>query len=238
MIQDYIAGLLGSWSVELNTASILFRIFLAVVFASIVGCERSSNRHSAGLRTFVIVSLASTTAAIMEAYLMERGYDASWIMAAVVVGVAMLSGYSIMVSSKGQIKGLTTAAGLWACGITGIALGMGLYTVVLITYVALLCSLSFFPLIEKYLKDKSNHFEVHLELKNKSDLFNFTTTIRRLGMRIDDIEMNPAYLNSGLSVYTVSFTISSQELKKYKKHSEIIEALRSLEYISFIEEME
>lgn len=238
MIQDYIAGLLGSWSVELNTASILFRIFLAVVFASIVGCERSSNRHSAGLRTFVIVSLASTTAAIMEAYLMERGYDASWIMAAVVVGVAMLSGYSIMFSSKGQIKGLTTAAGLWACGITGIALGMGLYTVVLITYAALLCSLSFFPLIEKYLKDKSNHFEVHLELKNKSDLLNFTTTIRRLGMRIDDIEMNPAYLNSGLSVYTVSFTISSQELKKYKKHSEIIEALRSLEYISFIEEME
>ena len=63
------------------------------------------------------------------------------------------------------------------------------------------------------------------------------TTIRRLGMRIDDIEWNPAYLNSGLSVYTVSFTISSQELKKYKKHSEIIEALRSLDYISYIEEM-
>ena len=57
-------------------------------------------------------------------------------------------------------------------------------------------------------------------------------------MRIDDIELNPAYLNSGLSVYTVSFTISSKELKKYKKHGEIIEALATLEYISFIEEME
>ena len=112
-----------------------------------------------------------------------------------------------------------------------------LHTASLIAYAALLCSLSFFPVIEKYLKDKSNHFEVHLELKSKSDLYNFTTTIRRLGMRIDDIEWNPAYLNSGLSVYTVSFTISSQELKKYKKHSEIIEALRSLDYISYIEEM-
>ena len=78
---------------------------------------------------------------------------------------------------------------------------------------------------------------MHLELKNKTDLGYFTTTIRRLGMRIDDIELNPAYLNSGLSVYTVSFTISSQELKKYKKHSEIIEALRSLDYISYIEEI-
>lgn len=107
----------------------------------------------------------------------------------------------------------------------------------LIAYAALLCSLSFFPTFEKYLKDRSNHFEVHLELKNKTDLRYFAMTIRRLGMRIDDIELNPAYLNSGLSVYTVSFTINSQELKKYKKHSEIIEALRSLEYISFIEEI-
>ena len=105
------------------------------------------------------------------------------------------------------------------------------------SFAALLCTLSFFPTIEKYLKDKSNHFEVHLELNSKSDLRYFTTTIRRLGMRIDDIELNPAYINSGLSVYSVSFTISSQELKKYKKHSEIIEALRSLDYISYIEEM-
>ena len=78
---------------------------------------------------------------------------------------------------------------------------------------------------------------MHLELKSKSDLSSFTATIRRLGMKIDDIEMNPAYINSGLSVYTVSFTISSSELKKYKSHGEIIEALASLEYVSYIEEL-
>lgn len=237
MTQDYIAALLGPWAAEWNTGSILLRIVLSVVLASIVGCERSSKRHSAGLRTFIIVSLASATAAMVEEYLFDCGRTAPWITAAVVISTAMLSGYSILFSSKGQIKGLTTSAGLWACGIIGIAIGLGLYTAALIAYAALLCSLSFFPAIEKYLKDKSNHFEVHLELKNKSDLGYFTTTIRRLGMRIDDIELNPAYLNSGLSVYTVSFTIGSQELKKYKKHHEIIEALRSLDYISYIEEI-
>lgn len=237
MAQDYIATLLGPWASEFNTGSVLLRIAMSVVLASIIGCERSSKRHSAGFRTFIIISLASTTAAIIEVYLLGNGYTNLWINAATVIGSAMISGYSILFSSKGQIKGLTTSAGLWACGIIGIAIGVGLYTGALIAYAALLCSLSFFPAIEKYLKDKSNHFEVHLELKNKSDLRYFTTTIRRLGMRIDDIELNPAYLNSGLSVYTVSFTISSQELKKYKKHSEIIEALRSLDYISYIEEM-
>lgn len=237
MTQDYIASLLGPWAAEWGAGSILLRILLSVILSSIIGCERSSKRHSAGLRTFIIVSLAATTAAMVEEYLCDHGHSAPWIMAAVIVSTAMLSGYSILFSSKGQIKGLTTSAGLWACGIVGIAIGLGLYTAALIAYLALLCSLSLFPTIEKYLKDKSNHFEVHLELKNKSDLGYFTTTIRRLGMRIDDIELNPAYLNSGLSVYTVSFTISSQELKKYKKHHEIIEALRSLDYISYIEEI-
>ena len=90
---------------------------------------------------------------------------------------------------------------------------------------------------ETHLKDRSNHFEVHLELKNKLDLPDFVSTVRALGMRIDDIESNPAYLNSGLSVFTVSFTVDSPELKQYKKHGEIIEALKSLDYVYYIEEM-
>ncbi len=237
MARDTISTLLGSWSAGLNGWSVLLRIALSVLLASIVGCERSSKRHSAGLRTFMIVSLASTTAALVQMYLIEMGESATWVSAAVVIGSAIVSGYSILFSSKGQIRGLTTSAALWTCGIIGLAIGMGLYTAALISYGALLVSLSVFPAFEKYLKDRSNHFEVHLELKNKSDLCSFTGTIRKLGMRIDDIELNPAYLNSGLSVYTVSFTISSGELKKYKKHSEIIEALRSLDYISHIEEM-
>lgn len=236
-MHDYIASLLGPWAEGLNTYSILLRIILSLVLAAIVGYERSSKRHSAGLRTFIIISLAATTAAILEMYFFSLGSVTSWLSAAVIIGIAMLAGYSIFFSSKGQIKGLTTSAGLWTCGIIGIAIGLGLYTAALIAWLALLCGLSLFPVLEMYLKDKSNHFEVHLELKSKSDLQNFVTTIRRLGMRIDDIELNPAYLNSGLSVYTVSFTISSKELKKYKRHSQIIEALRSLDYISYIEEI-
>ena len=62
-------------------------------------------------------------------------------------------------------------------------------------------------------------------------------TIRNLGLKIDDIESNPAYINSGLSVYSISITITGKELKKYKTHHEIIEALGTLEYVGFIEEI-
>ena len=49
--------------------------------------------------------------------------------------------------------------------------------------------------------------------------------------------LRPAYAGSGLSVYTITFTICSAELKKYKTHHQIIEALRSLDYIYHIEEI-
>ena len=101
----------------------------------------------------------------------------------------------------------------------------------------LLCSLALFPQLEMLLKNRSNHFEIHLELKNSGYLRDFVTVSRRLGLRIDDIEANQAYAGSGLSVFTVTFTICSAELKKYKTHREIIEALSSLDYIYHIEEM-
>ena len=157
--------------------------------------------------------------------------------ASVITGLGFLGAGTILVPRNQEVRGLTTAAGLWCCGLIGMALGAGLYTLSLVLFLVLLCSMSGLPVLEKHLKDRSNHFEVHLELKNKGDLAEFVATIRALGIRIDDIESNPAYVGSGLSVFSVSFTVTSAELKQYKKHEEIIEALRSLEYVYYIEEM-
>lgn len=237
-IVDPVAKLLGEWAVDINLYSILLRTALSLVFAAVIGCERSSKRHAAGLRTFMLVSLASTFAMLLDLYLLEiSGHGVFLLSAGAIIGIAIVSVNSVLYSSRNQIKGLTTSAGLWACGILGLAIGAGFYTVMLAAFLALLCSLSLFPRFEIYLKNRSNHFEVHLELKNAAYLQNFVTTIRELGLIIDDIELNTAYVHSGLSVYSVSISITSEELRKYKSHAEIIEALRSLEYIYHIEEM-
>ena len=97
--------------------------------------------------------------------------------------------------------------------------------------------LSSLPALEFYLKNRSNHFEIHLELKNSLNLQNFVTTIRKLGLTIDAIEMNNAYTNSGLSVYSIALTIKSNELLQYKTHTEIIQALKTLDYVYHIEEI-
>lgn len=237
-ITDPIANLMGEWSSQINIYSILLRIGLSVVLSAIIGCERSSKRHAAGLRTFILVSLASTVAMLLDIFLCDLGGTGVYmISAATVIGIAIITVNSILFSSRNQIKGLTTSVGLWACGILGLSVGAGFYTVTLVSFIALIFGLALFPQFEIYLKNRSNHFEVHLELKDISYLKDFVTTIRELGLSIDDIEANPAYLHSGLSVYSISISISSAELKKYKTHSEIIEALRSLDYIYHIEEM-
>lgn len=235
VLSDPIAQLLGPWAAEPGPWCAVFRVALAVLLAAVIGWERSSKRHSAGLRTFMLISLAGCAAALLDQSLLDANIPL--LSAAAIIGMAILSCNSILFSSKNQIKGLTTSVGLWCCGVVGMALGAGLYVPALVLFLALLACMSAFPVLEKHLKNRSNHFEVHLELKNKLDLPGFVSTVRALGIRIDDIESNPAYLNSGLSVFTVSFTVSSAELKQYKKHGEIIEALRSLDYVYYIEEM-
>ena len=235
---DPIAKLIGEWSATTGVWSILLRICLAIAFSAIIGCERSGKRHAAGLRTFIIVSLGGTVTTLLDIYMMGAlGVVFPFASTAGVIAVAILSSNSILFSSKNQIKGLTTAASLWFVGILGMALGAGLYTVATAGYLVLIGALSRLPSFERYLKNRSNHFEIHLELENKSKLADFIATIRNLGLYIDDIESNPAYANSGLSVYTISLTIVSEELKRYKTHAEIIAALATVEYVSHIEEM-
>ena len=223
---------------DLNIYSVIFRIAASLLLSAYLGYERSSKRHAAGLRTFMVVSLASTIAMLLDLYLLNGSESGLFLLsAASIISVAIITVNSILYSSRSQIKGLTTSVALWASAILGLCIGAGFYTVTLVSYVAFICTLSVFPRMERYFKNRSNHFEVHLELKNIAYLQNFVTTIRELGMKIDDIEMNTAYQHSGLSVYSISISISNQELKKYKTHSQIIEALRSLDYIYHIEEM-
>lgn len=233
---DPIAAMLGPWAQQLTAGSVALRVFLSIVLATVIGCERATKRHAAGLRTFIVVSLASTVAMMLDCFIALEGMPL--LSAAAIVGIAVLSSNSILFSSKNQIKGLTTSVGLWACGILGLTVGAGFYTVSLIGFAALLCCLSQFPSFEAYLKNRSNHFEIHIEPKARENLQDFITTIRMLGLKIDDIESNPAYINSGLSVYSVSLTIRQKDAAKYRSHREIVKALDTLDFVYHVEEID
>ena len=237
-MEDFFASLMGDWSKDAtHLGSIALKIAIIILLTAVLGCERSRNRHAAGLRTFMVVGLASTCVAIADLYLITaHGVSFPFLSAATLIGIAVIGTNTILFSSKNQLKGLTTSVGLWSTATIGVVLGLGLYTVTLIAYCVLLLCLTVFMKLEKFNKQRSNHFEVHLELKGRNLLHEFTATIREFGLKIDDIEINPAYANSGLGVYTVALTVTDKELRK-KPHQELVKALSALDCVSYIEEI-
>lgn len=234
---DYIAQHLGAWAQGLTPASCALRILLVLLMATVLGCERARNRHAAGLRTFIVVALVSMFSGIADLYLLRaEGASFAALSAGVAIGTAVISTNSILFSSKNQLKGLTTAVVLFGMAIIGILVGLGLYTAGILGYVALLLCLVLFPKLEAEIKQKSSHFEIHLELHSRNSLQEFVTAIRAFGLKIDDIEVNPAYANTGLGVYSVSLTVVGTDLKK-KPHKEIIAAVTELDCVSYIEEL-
>jgi putative Mg2+ transporter-C (MgtC) family protein len=187
----------------------------------------------------MLAFLTGTLAALLDSYVFaDSGKSSLFLLSgATIIGASVIAVHSVFYSSRNQIKGLTTAVGLWVAIAIGIALGMGYYTVALASFAALLCALLWFPALEIAFKNRSNHFEIHLELTNSVSLQDFVTVLRRLGITIDEIEQNPAYVGSGLSVYSIAISVSNEMLKKYKSHGEIIEALKTLDYVYHIEEM-
>lgn len=120
------------------------RLVLAVVLGAIAGFERESQGHFAGLRTYAMVALGAAGFALISCelfeYLLERAPDsaghATRIVSAIVGGVGFL-GAGAIIQAGGRVKGLTTAAGLWAIAASGAAAGLALTGVA--ATIALLC---------------------------------------------------------------------------------------------------
>ena len=128
-LNDPIVRLLGPWAGEINIWSVLLRIFCSAVLSAIIGTERSSKRHSAGLRTFMLVSLAGTIAMMADLWLYELMRTGLFLLSvAAVISTTMIATNSLFISSRNQIKGITTSAGLLVSCLLGISLGAGFYT--------------------------------------------------------------------------------------------------------------
>ena len=233
-MQDPIAKLAGSWLEDVTIYSVIIRVLIALIIGALMGYERARRGHAAGLRTYIMISLGTTVIAICEAAAYSTAHILS---AASLIGIALIGTNSITISSKNRIKGLTTTVGLFIVAILGVATGMGCYTISIVGAILALICMAFLGGLEVELKQKSSHMLLHLELTKSSYLVNFTTTIRKLGMRISELEIHKAYLNTSLAVYTVSIELNNKNVLMYKKHKDIVEALMSLEYVVYAEEI-
>ncbi|MFR8854661.1 MAG: MgtC/SapB family protein, partial [Oscillospiraceae bacterium] len=133
-IFDHIEGFFG----ELNMASVAVRLILATLLGSFVGMERAHKRYAAGIRTFALVCLGSALATMIGLYLGEisaLGADVGRIPAQILCGIGFLGAGTIIVTERKQVKGLTTAAGLWVTATMGMAIGAGFVFAAIVCFV-------------------------------------------------------------------------------------------------------
>lgn len=227
----------GAWLASLEIGTVLIRLFLAILLSGIIGMERAVKRHAAGLRTYVLVCVASCIAMLADLFLFEtyNAGDPARIGAQVISGIGFLGAGTILVTSRNHIKGLTTAAGLWACACLGLAIGAGFYTVSLIGFGLIAIALLFMPRLEHLFTKRAGRYELHIEFEQRASLKEFVSYVRSLGMEIIQVENNPAYANSGLSVYTI--LISNKNVKLFKDHGDFVEDVKKLPYVEFVEEI-
>lgn len=123
---------------ELTIQGIVIRITVAVVLGGIIGLERELKNRPAGFRTYMLVSIGACVAMIINQYVCQiyGTGDPTRIGAQVVSGIGFLGAGTIIVTPHNHIKGLTTAAGLWAAACIGLAVGIGLYEVAFAATVA------------------------------------------------------------------------------------------------------
>lgn len=240
-IIDPIVKLMGEELQEalthLSFWAILLRLFLAVLFAGAIGFERAVKRHAAGLRTYILISLACATAMMVNQYTIESfgGGDITRIGSMAILGVAFLGAGTILVTSRNQIKGLTTAAGLWASAVMGLAIGAGAYTLSLFLCIIIVIALSILPKIEGRFRAKSEFFEIHIEILDRTKLKEFMDFAREVNVKVSSVEHNPAFVNSGLHVYTIGLVLLQN--CEFKSHSDFIEVVKKFDYIHYVEEL-
>lgn len=127
----------------------LIRIVVACLCGGLVGLERTKRLKEAGIRTHIIVALGAALIMVVSKYGFSDvgGADASRIASNVITGISFL-GAGVIFVRGGSVKGLTTAAGIWATAAIGLALGAGMYTVgVLCTVLVILLQISLHKLL-------------------------------------------------------------------------------------------
>lgn len=225
------------WLYEINLYSVVLRLMLAALFGGIVGLERGANKHQAGLRTHILVCMGAALAMLTNQYIYETITDLTdpaRLGAQVISGIGFLGAGLILVTSRNKVKGLTTAAGLWASACVGLALGIGFYSGALAAGVLIFIVLALLPRLEVYFYNRSRIMNLYIEMDSMGNLRDLLAYIRSCGFHLQEthVSKSDAVIPEGCSLNL------SIRIPKKTSHSKAVELLSGQPGIFLVEELE
>ena len=215
--------------------NIVINLMLALFLSGLIGFEREQHDRPAGLRTHVLVGTGATIIMMISLAMHNINVenDAGRIAAQVVSGVGFL-GAGTIIKEGFSVKGLTTAASLWATAAIGLAIGGNFYFLAVLTTLCVIVSLYLLNSIEFNKNSKKNE-SLKFRLKNKNDILcKISSVLNSDELKIKNMEIKREFKNitDNDNEIIVKYNIESRNSKKLLRISNHL-----LEYDEIIELM-
>ncbi|MDE5843652.1 MAG: MgtC/SapB family protein [Muribaculaceae bacterium] len=193
-------------ALDVNLSNSLFRMLLSMVLGVVIGAERKRKGQIAGIRTFSLITMGACLAMLLSIYVPQeymglKNGDPGRIAAQVITGIGFLGGGAI-IRAKGNVKGLTTAAGIWISAIIGMSVGIGMYVVAIGSTMLILIVLVMFDWYEHWQNIGQESKALSITLTEIiTDLDEYEKALKEMGVHLStyfigyDYEHNRTELN-------------------------------------------
>ena len=220
---------------EVTLLAIILRLVCAVVIGGLIGLERGMKNRPAGLRTYMLVCIGSCLIMLTNQYLFQvsGSGDPMRLGAQVVSGIGFLGAGTIVVTKHNQIKGLTTAAGLWAAAGVGLALGVGFYEAAIAAGLLIFFVLTGLQKMDNRMRSKTRSLGVYIEISDSMHIGTLVRSIREMGVEIEDVQLE----HDTVPEDGARSLIATLKCKKRTDHLPLMESIRAIEGVIFLEEL-
>jgi putative Mg2+ transporter-C (MgtC) family protein len=220
---------------DVGAVGVILRFALALLCGGIIGLERESKRRSAGFRTHTLVCIGATLTTLVGLYLYKSGLstDPTRLGAQVISGMGFIGAGTIIVTTRRQVKGLTTAAGLWTSAIIGLAIGAGYYEAALIGVAIVLLAALVLSKLEYFIMSSAKRMNIYVEFDSAGMLDRLVERLEGKGIRVIDIEFTKQRTVSGERCSAVLTLI----FKKRQKHENILSEMTQFDGVYSVEEL-
>ena len=220
---------------EVTLLAVIVRILCAAVFGGLLGLEREIKNRAAGLRTYMLVCVGACLIMVTNQYIFQtfNASDPVRMGAQVVSGIGFLGAGTIVITRHRQIKGLTTAAGLWAAAGVGLALGVGFYEAAVAGALAIFVVITLLQKLDVIMHSRTKRADLYFELAADVTLGDFLRSAKDAQLDVSDLHREPGGDVSGATrCYTATIKVAQRTT-----HTKIIESVASLPGVLYAEEL-
>ena len=220
---------------EWSLLSMVLRMSAAMIVGLAVGIDRGLKRRGAGIKTHVLVCLGAAVVMMTGQYMsvhFPSESDLGRLGAQVISGVGFLGVGTIIVTGKNQIRGLTTAAGLWTCACLGLAAGIGYMEGVVLGTAFALFTFKILNYVDHLLPRYAKVYDLYLEFERNQSIRGF-----RDALRSEELTLVMFYVSKSRIKGEGTTAIATIEVKDKSRRAVVMDVLREIDGVRYVEEL-